>query len=115
MLKAIAALVASVAVRRGLHVGWKLVTGTEPPAAAGDKQIQLGHAVAWAALFGGAVTTARMLASRQVSSLWRPRGQREGQPDRGQADSQGEQLPQPQAPGLPSLMTVAVLAWRRRR
>jgi Protein of unknown function (DUF4235) len=115
MLKAPAALAASVAVGRCLHVGWKLVTGTEPPAAPGDKQIPLGQAVAWAALFGGAVTTARMLASRQVSSLWRPRGQPQGLPERGQADSHGQQLPQPEAPGLPSLMAVAVLAWRRRR
>ena len=115
MLKALAALVASVAVRRGLHVGWKLVPGTEPPAAPGDKQIPVGQAVAWAALFGGAVTTARMLASRQVSFLWRPRGQRQGLPEPGQVGSQGQQLSQPEAPGLPSLMTVAVLAWRRRR
>src|SRR5689334_344517 len=76
MLKAPAALVASVAVRRGLHAGWKLVTGTGPPAAPDDKRVPLGQAVAWAALFGGAVTTARMIASRYASLLLLSRAQR---------------------------------------
>jgi hypothetical protein len=115
MLKAPAAVLASVAVRRGLQAGWKLVTGTGPPTAPDDKQVPLGQAVAWAALFGGAVTTARMIASRYVSSLLVPSAQRQGLPEPGQADSPGQQLPQPEAPGLPYLMVVAVLAWRRRR
>ena len=115
MLKAPAAVVASVAVRRGLLAGWKLVTGTEPPTAPDDRRVPLGQAVAWAALFGGAVTTARMIASRYASSLLLPRAQRPGLPEPGPVDSSGQQLPQPEAPGLPYLMVVAVLAWRRRR
>jgi hypothetical protein len=115
MLKAPAAMVASVAVQRGLHAGWKLVTGTGPPTAPDDRQVPLGQAVAWAALFGGAVTTARMIASRYASSLLLPRAQRQGLPEPGQVDSSGQQLPQPEAPGLPYLMVVAMLAWRRRR
>jgi hypothetical protein len=115
MLKAPAAMVASIAVRRGLHAGWKLVTGTGPPAGPDDRQVPLGQAVAWAALFGGAVTTARMIASRYASSLLLPGAQRQGQPEPGQVDSSGQQLPQPEAMGLPYLMVVAVLAWRRRR
>jgi Protein of unknown function (DUF4235) len=115
MLKGPAALLASVAVRGVLHAGWKLVTGAEPPAAPGDKRVPLGEAVAWAALFGGAVTTARMLASRYVSFLWRPRARRQGLPEPGQVDSHGQPRPEPEAPGLPYLLAVAVLAWRRRR
>lgn len=115
MLKAPAAMVASIAVRRVLHAGWKLVTGTEPPAAPGDKRVPLGQAVAWAVLFGGAVTTVRMMASRYASSLLLPRAPRQGLPEPGQADSPGQPLPEPEAPGLPYLMVVAVLAWRRRR
>jgi hypothetical protein len=98
-----------------LHAGWKLVTGTRPPTAPDDKRVPLGQAVAWAALFGGAVTTARMVASRCVSSLLLPRAQRQGLPEPGQADGPGQQLPQPEAPGLPYLMVVAALVWRRRR
>jgi hypothetical protein len=117
MLKAPAALVAAVAVRRGLHVGWKLVTGKEPPADPEDKQVPLGQAVAWAALFGAAVAGARMIARRYVSTLLVPRRQRQGlsEPAAGQIESQGHQLPQAEAPGLPYLIPVAVLAWRRRR
>ena len=108
-------MVASVAVQRGLHAGWKLVTGTRAPTAPDDKQVPLGQAVAWAALFGGGVTTARMIASRYASSWLLPRAQRQGLPEPGQVDSHGQQLPQPEAPGLPYLMVVAVLVWRRRR
>ena len=115
MLKAPAAMVASVAVQRGLRAGWKLVTGQGPPVAPDDRRVPLGQAVAWAALFGGAVTTARMIASRYASSLLLPGAQRPGLPEPGQVDSFGQRLPEPQAPGLPYLMVVAVLAWRRRR
>ena len=108
-------MVASVAVRRVLHAGWKMVTGTEPPAAPGDKRVPLGQAVAWAVLFGGAVTTVRMIASRYASSLLLFRAQRQGLPEPGQEESPGQPLPEPAAPGLPYLMVVAVLAWRRRR
>lgn len=117
MLKAPAAMVASVAVHRGLHVGWKLVTGQEPPVAPDDKQVPLGQAVAWTALFGAAVAGARMIASRYVSTLLVPRrqGQRLPEPAPGQIESQDHPLPQPEAPGLPYLILVAVLVWRRRR
>ena len=116
MLKAPAAMVASVAVQRGLHVGWKLVTGQEPPTAPDDKQVPLGQAVAWSALFGAAVAGARMIASRYASSLLVPRRQQQGLPEpaAGQIESQDQPLPQAEAPGLPYLIVVAVLAWRRR-
>jgi len=117
MLKAPAAMVASVAVQRGLHVGWKLVTGQEPPRAADDKQVPLGQAVAWTALFGAAVAGARMIAGRYASAFLAPRRQGQGLPEPapGQADGQDHPLPQAEAPGLPYLILVAVLAWRRRR
>ena len=116
MLKAPAAMVASVAVQRGLHVGWKLVTGQEPPTAPDDKQVPLGQAVAWTALFGAAVAGARMIAGRYASALLTPRRQRQGLPEPArQADGQDHPLPQAEAPGLLYLILVAVLAWRRRR
>ena len=118
ILKAPAAALAAVAVHRGLHVGWELVTGKKPPAAPDDQQqVPLGQAAAWAALLGAAVPGARMIARRYVSSLLVPRPQRQGQPEPapGQIDSQDQPPPQPEAPGLPSLIAVAMLAWRRRR
>jgi hypothetical protein len=117
MLKAPAAMLASVAVQRGLHVGWKLVTGQEPPAAPDDAKVPIGQAVAWTALFGAAVAGARMIAGRYASAFLAPRRQRQGLPEPapGQADGQDQSLPQAEAPGLPYLILVAVLAWRRRR
>ena len=117
ILKAPAAALAVVAVHRGLHVGWELVTGKKPPAAPEDQQVPLAQAAAWVALLGAAVPGARMIARRYVSSLLVPRPRRQGQPEPapGQIAGQDQPPPQPEAPGLPSLIVVAVLAWRRRR
>jgi hypothetical protein len=111
-----AALVAMVAARRGLQPGWKLVIGKVPPAAPDDKQVPLGQAVAWTVLFGAAITTARMIATRYASTLL-PSSQRPSLPEPapGQTDSQDHPLPPPEAPSLPYLLTLAVLVWRRRR
>ena len=117
MLKGLAALAAAVTFRRGLHAGWRLVTGHEPPAAPDDKQIPLGEAATWAVLFGAGVAGARMMASRYAGALLVPRRQQEGLPEpaAGQNNSQDHPLGRAEAPGLPYLITVAVLAWRRRR
>ena len=117
MLKGLAALAAAVAFKTGLQAGWRLVTGHEPPAAPDDKQIPLGEAAAWAVLFGAGVAGARMMASRYAGALLVPRRQQEGPPEpaAGQIDAQDHPLGHAEAPGLPYLITVAVLAWRRRR
>jgi hypothetical protein len=117
MLKTPAALVAAVATQRGLQLGWKLITGEEPPAAQDDNRVPLGQAVAWAVLHGAALTTARMIAGRYTPTLWLSRRQRQGLPEPapGQADSQDHPPPQPEAPSLPYLMLLAALVWRRRR
>ncbi len=116
-LKEVAGLVAVVAARRGLQVGWRRVTGEEPPAAPDDSQVPLGQAVAWTLVLGAAITTARMIASRYMSSLLLPRRQQRGLPERapGQTGSQDHPLPQPEAPGLLHLILLAVLVWQRRR
>ena len=116
IVKGLAALVAAVAFKSGLHAGWRLVTGHEPPAAPDDKQIPLGEAATWAVLFGAGVAGARMLASRSAGALLVPRRQEQGLPEpvAGQTGSEGHPLGQAEAPGLPYLITVAVLAWRRR-
>jgi hypothetical protein len=117
VLKAPAAFVAAVAARRGLQAGWKLVTGSEPPAAPEDERVPLGQAVAWTALLGAAMAGARMIISRYVSSLLVPSPPRQGLPEPapGQNDSQDHRRPQPEAPSLLSLILLAVLVGRRRR
>ena len=112
-LTAPAAALAAVAVHKGLHVGWELVTGKKPPAAPEDQQVPLVQAAAWAALLGAAVPGARMIAKRYVSSLLLPPPQRQGRPE--PASGQDQPPPEPRVPGLPSLLVVAVLTWRRRR
>jgi hypothetical protein len=115
MLKGFAALAAAVVFKTGLQAGWKLVTGHEPPAP-DDKQIPLGEAATWAVLFGAGVAGARMMASRYAGALLVPRRQQQDPPEpaAGQVNSQDDSLGQAEAPGLPYLITVAVLAWRRR-
>jgi hypothetical protein len=111
-LKDAAGLVAVVAARRGLRAGWKVVTGREPPGAPDDKQVPVGEVFAWSMLFGAGITTARMIGGRCVSRVLLPRRQRGAA---GQADSQGDALPQPESPRLGYLALVAALLWRRRR
>jgi MYXO-CTERM domain-containing protein len=115
IVKALVAPVASFAVLRGLHAGWKLVTGAEPPAAPDNKQVPVGQAVAWVALLGATVNTARMIARRYASFLLLARPQRQGLPEPDQIDGQDHPPHQPEVPGLPYLVLVALLVWRRRR
>ena len=62
-----------MAARRVLQLGWRRVTGNEPPGAPDDNQVPLGRAIAWTLLLGAAITTARMIAIRYASFLLRRR------------------------------------------
>ena len=75
-LKEATGLIAVLAVQKLVRVGWRRVTGNEPPAAPDDKQIPLVQAVVWTLLLGAAITTARMIAMRYATFLL-PRRQRE--------------------------------------
>ena len=75
-LKEATGLIAVLATSKLVRVGWRRVTGTEPPAAPDDQQIPLVHAVVWTLLLGAAITPARMIAMRYATFLL-PRRQRE--------------------------------------
>jgi hypothetical protein len=75
-LKQAAGLLAVLAAQKVARIGWRRVTGAEPPASPDDQQIPLGQAVAWTLLLGAAATTARMIAIRYASFLL-PRRERE--------------------------------------
>jgi Protein of unknown function (DUF4235) len=75
-LEQAAGMLAVLAAQKAARVGWRRVTGTEPPGAPDDQQVPLGQAVAWTLLFGAAITTARMIAIRYAANLL-PRSQRE--------------------------------------
>jgi hypothetical protein len=74
-LKEATGLIAVLAAGKVARVGWRRVTGHEPPAAPDDQQVPLLQAVAWTLLLGAAITTARMIAIRYAAFLL-PRGQR---------------------------------------
>jgi hypothetical protein len=75
-LKEAAGLIAVLAAGKVARIGWRRVTGSEPPGAPDDNQVPLGRALAWTVLLGAAITTARMIAIRYASFLL-PRRQRE--------------------------------------
>ena len=75
-LKEATGLIAVLAAQKVMRVGWRRITGKEPPASTDDRQIPLGQAVAWTLLLGAAVATARMFAIRYASYLL-PRRQRQ--------------------------------------
>ena len=68
-LKEAAGLMAVLAAQKVARIGWRRVTGTEPPASPDDQQIPLIQAVAWTLLLGAAVATARMIAIRYATNL----------------------------------------------
>jgi uncharacterized protein DUF4235 len=90
-LEQVAGMLAVVAAQKVMRVGWRRVTGAEPPGAPDDQQVPLGRAVAWTLLFGAAITTARMIAMRYAATLL-PRRQREALAA-GQANSPGTPAP----------------------
>jgi hypothetical protein len=66
----LAALFAAAVARKGLNTVWRLSTGKEPPTNAGDPDIDIGEAVAWAVLSGVIVGLARMLATRRAAKFY---------------------------------------------
>ena len=75
-LKEAAGLIAVLAAQKVMRVGWRRISGKEPPASPDDQQIPLGQAVAWTLLLGAAIATARMFAIRYASYLL-PRRERQ--------------------------------------
>jgi len=72
-------MAAVLAAQKAARIGWRRVTGKEPPASPDDQQIPLGEAVAWTLLLGAALATARMIAMRYAASLL-PRHRRQASP-----------------------------------
>jgi Protein of unknown function (DUF4235) len=62
-----AALAAAMGTRKLVTVGWKKVTGKEPPSDPQDPQVHFGEALSWAVLLGVTMETARLLAQRAAT------------------------------------------------
>jgi hypothetical protein len=59
-----AALAAAMVTRKLVTVGWKKVTGKEPPSDPHDPHVHFGEALSWAILLGVTMETARVVAQR---------------------------------------------------
>jgi hypothetical protein len=62
-----AALAAAMGTRKLVTVGWKKVTGKEPPSDPQDPQVHFGEALSWAILLGVTMETARLVAHRAAT------------------------------------------------
>jgi hypothetical protein len=58
---------AAFATRKLLTIGWKTVTGKEPPEHPEDPQVALSEALIWGVALGAAVAAARLLATRATT------------------------------------------------
>jgi Protein of unknown function (DUF4235) len=68
--RAVSALVAAgaaFAVRKLLIIGWKTVTGKEPPEHPEDPEVALSEALIWGVVLGATVGAARLLATRATT------------------------------------------------
>jgi hypothetical protein len=61
-----AAVAAAMGTRKLVTVGWRKVTGKEPPSDPGDPQVRFGEALSWAILLGVTMETARLVAQRAI-------------------------------------------------
>ena len=73
LLELFADLAAVYGIRWVLALGWKQVTGREPPTNAEDLHVGMGEAMAWAVMVGVGTEIARLLAMRAAARRVRAR------------------------------------------
>ena len=66
----VSALGAAAFARKAIDTTWKAATGKHPPENPADPDVQIGEAVAWAALTGALVALARMVAQRRAAGYY---------------------------------------------
>ena len=67
VVSALVGALAAFATRKLLTIGWKTVTGKEPPEHPEDPQVALSEALIWGVALGAAVAAARLLATRATT------------------------------------------------
>jgi Protein of unknown function (DUF4235) len=70
-LAAAAAFGAAYAVRKLMNLGWKRVTGKEPPIDPQDPAVGTAEALSWAIALGIVMAAARVLATRAATGRMR--------------------------------------------
>jgi uncharacterized protein DUF4235 len=66
-LGATAAIAAGYGARKLVTLGWKKITGKEPPNDPHDPKVGVGEALAWAVALGVSMEVARLLAGRAAT------------------------------------------------
>jgi len=66
----VSALGAAAFARKAIDKIWTAATGKKPPENPADPDVQIGEAVAWAALTGALVALARMFAQRRAAGYY---------------------------------------------
>ena len=67
------AFAAGFVARKAITVGWKQVTGKEPPTNPESPEVSLGEAIGWAVAVGVGMEVARLLATRAAANRWHKR------------------------------------------
>jgi len=70
-LGATAAFAAGYGARKVVTLGWKRITGKEPPNDPHDPKVGVGEALAWAIALGVSMEVARLLAGRAATKNMR--------------------------------------------
>jgi hypothetical protein len=65
-----AAFGAGFVARKAITIGWKQITGKEPPTNPESPEVALAEAVGWAVVTGVGMEIARLLATRAAAKRW---------------------------------------------
>lgn len=70
LLAGAAAFGAGFVARQVITIGWKRVTGKEPPSNPESPDVALAEALGWAVVTGVGMEVARLLATRAAARRW---------------------------------------------
>ncbi|HEY8454974.1 MAG TPA: DUF4235 domain-containing protein [Actinopolymorphaceae bacterium] len=71
IVRSASTLVAVAATKKVIDVGWRFVTGEDPPKEPEDPDLTWKQAVSWTLASGIGIAVARLLAGRQAARMWR--------------------------------------------
>jgi hypothetical protein len=70
LLAGAAAFGAGFVARKAITIGWKQITGKEPPTNPESPDVALTEAIGWAVVTGVGMEVARLLATRAAARRW---------------------------------------------
>jgi Protein of unknown function (DUF4235) len=70
LLAGAAAFGAGFVARKAITIGWKQVTGKEPPTNPESPDVAMAEAIGWAVVTGVGMEVARLLATRAAARHW---------------------------------------------